>query len=616
MMMSIDLLDTHGLLNVLEEDRVNVRYDRHSPTLSLVGATFNNILRSLFLLKSQSPNAMEEVLGGVECWEQVEESLMCTITTYSTVREVTQRVHFLVLMYLEDSRLIDITYGALRVLYLWAAYYSIFITDLQLTELSVGVEEMYRSKLTKSYCKCNKLCVDLREMLQELTAARSCSVFSATPRITGHNGLLDKTSVVVSTGPISPSVNFFEGSWIPGSITQTNDQHETDAAHTLARKDTICVPPSKIKFEMFGADAYFDDDSDATRSVSEQSVDEVPENSKEAVVTLPIPQINIGVNLLQDPRHLTMWSFDLLEIARQWTLIDQSLFRAIPLASFLSPTWSEPRHSPKSSPQLRKFIDRFNAESVWATATILDQGSAQRRADRYMQLIDLAGYLHDLNNYNGLMAIVSSLQQSSISRLKQTLALVSDSYNEKISKLQLLMSGRLNYRNYREDLGVRICAIPEFSVKALSATGEIVNQENTGGGNAFARRTSIVANKSVLSTAQPDSAEEEKPDIDPNACTGIVPHLAAHTAELTSIYDSNPEFIPDTPHLLNIEKKIMTSRAILFLARLQRSIYRLHSIRLVGSVINRSIQQYQAFSAAESSKTSTELYQLSFAREP
>ena len=159
----------------------------------------------------------------------------------------------------------------------------------------------------------------------------------------------------------------------------------------------------------------------------------------------------------------------------------------------------------------------------------------------------------------------------------------------------------------------------------MSATGEVVQQENAGVGNTFARRTSIVANKSMLSaaptTVSGTSAKNKDKDIhsevvDPNACTGVVPHLAAHTAELTSIYDSNPEFIPDTPHLLNIEKKLMTSRAILFLARVQRSIYRLHSVRLVGSVINRSIQQYQSFSATESNKVSTTLYKLSFVREP
>jgi len=471
-MINLDLLDSHGLLNVLEEDWVNIKFDKTQGPPIVLGATFNNILRSLFLLHSQSPSSMRDILGGVDCWENVEESLMCTIMTYATVREVTQRVYFLVLMYLDDPSLFDITYGALRLLYLWAAYYSIFITDLQLTELMVAVEEIYASRITKSYCKCNTLTVELRTLLHELTAARSSAVFSATPRLsTTFNapGTAHGPVLVSSTGPIPPFVAQLEGTWFSENLKLNMDMEVesnpeldfhrgagggsdtgTDAAPLpvkhLQRKDTVVTKP---KFEMFGMDGLnLDSDSDES-SVAPPPVptsgDSGADQSAKPTFQLPPARIMKGFNLLQDHRHFTIWTFDLTEIARQWTLIDQSLFRAITLPCFLSCTWSEPRHSTKSAPAVRKFIDRFNAESIWATNTVLSLETPAKRAERYQLLIELAEELLALNNYSGVTAIVSSLQQSAVSRLRQTVALVHQDFKDRLKTLAVSSSRSLIY---------------------------------------------------------------------------------------------------------------------------------------------------------------------------
>jgi hypothetical protein len=212
------------------------------------------------------------------------------------------------------------------------------------------------------------------------------------------------------------------------------------------------------------------------------------------------------------------------------------------------------------------------------------------------------------------------------------------------------MSGLKSYKNYREHLNARLARMPEFSVKgklrrwtelatwtllltvcmfvvAITASGEEVKQENSGGTNAFARRSSIVVNKSLMTTPAPSAAaaandvraaaaqanaedEQEKQPM-----VGIVPHLGAHTAELTGVYEVT-EFIPDSPCLINVTKKVMTTRCILQLARLQRTVYAIQSVRLVGNVINKSIQQHQYFSAADSAQASKDQYALSCRREP
>lgn len=132
----------------------------------------------------------------------------------------------------------------------------------------------------------------------------------------------------------------------------------------------------------------------------------------------------------------SIWDFETLEIARQMTLIDHALFCDIPLHSLLFPRWSEPRHC-RSSPELRKFIDRFNAISLWSTTSVLRENSVQVRADRYMSLVELASHLLDLGNYSSAMAIVTALQQSCITRLKRTLKLIGPKEKEKFSSMQV-----------------------------------------------------------------------------------------------------------------------------------------------------------------------------------
>ena len=158
----------------------------------------------------------------------------------------------------------------------------------------------------------------------------------------------------------------------------------------------------------------------------------------------------------------------------------------------------------------------------------------------------------------------------------------------------------------------------------------MIAQENSGGAGAkVGRRTSILVHQSIMSnptlppapptpaaaTPAPAAASGAGAGSSVQGNTGIVPHLAAHTGELTAIYEVS-EFLPDAPHLINVTKKCMITKTLLFLARLQRSVYRLSPVRLVGTVINRSFQPYQYFSAGESSAATTELYNLSLAKEP
>jgi len=69
------------------------------------------------------------------------------------------------------------------------------------------------------------------------------------------------------------------------------------------------------------------------------------------------------------------------------------------------------------------------------------------------------------------------------------------------------------------------------------------------------------------------SIEHEFDLIDTQGIGGVVPHIGAHLAELTSIHEGNSDTIPDVPNLINLHKKILFSRTL-------RTIFDLHVILL------------------------------------
>ena len=67
------------------------------------------------------------------------------------------------------------------------------------------------------------------------------------------------------------------------------------------------------------------------------------------------------------------------------------------------------------------------------------------------------------------------------------------------------------------------------------------------------------------------SIEHEFDLIDTQGIGGVVPHIGAHLAELTSTHEGNSDTIPDVPNLINLHKKILFSRTL-------RMIFDLHVI--------------------------------------
>jgi hypothetical protein len=225
--------------------------------------------------------------------------------------------------------------------------------------------------------------------------------------------------------------------------------------------------------KLFDASTVFFDDSAsvfANSRIPSQALTPQSDRSADAAATdtphtLPV-RLPSTFNLAQNPDSFidNIWFFDTLELARQWTLVDFSMFVSIPLTAMMGElTWTKPRHrADVGASAIRRcvlgvrhmckiivqtscfvrFTDRFNAISTWTSHSILQPHTPGSRALIYEQIVELAGCLESLGNYSSLMAIISGLKQGCISRLSVTKKMVKRATMEKLAKLEVLLTYR------------------------------------------------------------------------------------------------------------------------------------------------------------------------------
>lgn len=134
-------------------------------------------------------------------------------------------------------------------------------------------------------------------------------------------------------------------------------------------------------------------------------------------------------------------------LAYQVTLIEASIFNAIPPMALLEHSSRTPH------PRVVASTDFFNYITRCIEHSILLPQEASSRAQLVHFWIKVAARCLDINNYQTLKAIVSALNTPPVQRLKRTWAYVPRKSAARLESLDELMSEANNYGNYRETLG-------------------------------------------------------------------------------------------------------------------------------------------------------------------
>ncbi|KAG9336491.1 hypothetical protein JZ751_002838 [Albula glossodonta] len=104
----------------------------------------------------------------------------------------------------------------------------------------------------------------------------------------------------------------------------------------------------------------------------------------------------------------------------------------------------------KENPLMERSIALCNGISQWVQLMVLSRPTAQLRAEVFTKFIHVAQHLHQMHNFNTLMAVVGGLCHSSISRLKDTSSHVPSEVTKVLNEMTELLSSCRNYDNYRQ----------------------------------------------------------------------------------------------------------------------------------------------------------------------
>ncbi|KAI1269377.1 RasGEF domain-containing protein [Xylariaceae sp. FL1019] len=172
---------------------------------------------------------------------------------------------------------------------------------------------------------------------------------------------------------------------------------------------------------------------------------------------VPIPPSNLSRS---QQNLLTNWKmggscpsildFDPLEIARQLTMKQMAVFCSILPEELLGSQWM--KKGGVESPNVKSMSGFSNDLSNLVADTILHHSEVKKRAAMIKQWIKIASQCLELNNYDGLMAIICSLNSSIISRLRKTWDMVSPKRRELFKTLQAIVEPSNNNKVLRARL--------------------------------------------------------------------------------------------------------------------------------------------------------------------
>jgi len=140
-----------------------------------------------------------------------------------------------------------------------------------------------------------------------------------------------------------------------------------------------------------------------------------------------------------------------LEAARQLTLLESLSLSRVSPAEYSNKAWCSAGCATKS-PNVLEIITRFNQLSYWIASEIVKQADLSLRVKTLSRFIKLGEMLRTLNNFQGVMAVYTALNMSSVQRLNETWKNVPSKYMSLFEDITQLLSAAHNYKIYREIL--------------------------------------------------------------------------------------------------------------------------------------------------------------------